>query len=562
MKQSQSKNKLNASTKPVSIKHHSIVKGIIQPKLKIGAPNDKYEQEADRVADQVMRMPTPDQSSPIYSSPISSINNIHRKCAGCASEDDLLQKKSSGITPDVTPSINSNIQSLQGKGQPLSKSERNFFEPRFGTDFSHVRLHTDNHAAKTAQSINAKAFTHGDNVVFGAGEYSSDSVEGKKLLAHELTHVVQQKGATLKPESTIQPNRKNKAQEPLNSFPLNHSHIAEPRIQRRTNEPTAKQAKQVAWHYYKLIKSSKSKKQFKKAVEATAAGFLKVLGADALVFSISGAAGFWGAVGGGYEIVYSPRFGWATYFQLGAGLGTPGGSVALEVGVIWNLANPRDYKGSFIELAGSFGKFSGSVAISPSSSPTGGVKVGGSIGSSGASLLYEYYWQLTGISSLPNISYRGHYTFFLKTIFLCGRKESFVVQFNTEDIKTRRVRMKILYKRTNKLKESTFNLKKGEQLNPILLDEGKHQAIFDVSGDHISDLQLVIPSFIFLPGTSDLNISLLFRGKWLHRIHEPGIPMGKLKTGLRYFRIRGTEVRPSGPLYIDECGSGVNDRNR
>jgi hypothetical protein len=194
MYHTQQKFKQNQRTtsKPVVIKHAKSVKTVIQPKLKIGAPNDKYKQEADRVADQVMWMSTPVQSSSINNSQTSSVSNIQRKCAGCASEDELIQKKSSGVTPEVTPSINSNIQSLQGGGQPLSKSERSFFEPRFGADFSDVRLHTDDHAVSTAQSINARAFTYGNNVVFGAGEYSSESVKGQKLIAHELTHVVQQ----------------------------------------------------------------------------------------------------------------------------------------------------------------------------------------------------------------------------------------------------------------------------------------------------------------------------------------------------------------------------------
>jgi hypothetical protein len=143
-----------------------------------------------------MRMPTPDQSSPIYSSPTSNINNIQRKCAGCTKEDELVQKKSSGATPEVTPSINSNIQSLQGGGQPLSKSERSFFEPRMGQDFSGVRIHADSKAADTAQTIQAKAFTLGNNIVFNTGQYSPNNQEGKKLLAHELTHVVQQNGGT------------------------------------------------------------------------------------------------------------------------------------------------------------------------------------------------------------------------------------------------------------------------------------------------------------------------------------------------------------------------------
>jgi len=188
----QQKSSRLTSSKPVAIKQARSVKNIIQLKLKIGAANDKYEQEADRVADQVMRMPAPAQSSPINSSQTSNINNIQRKCAGCAKEDGLIQKKSSGATPEVTPSINSSIQSLQGGGQPLSKSEKSFFEPRFGADFSHVRLHTDSHAASTAKSINARAFTHRNNIVFGAGEYAASSVGGKRLMAHELTHTIQQ----------------------------------------------------------------------------------------------------------------------------------------------------------------------------------------------------------------------------------------------------------------------------------------------------------------------------------------------------------------------------------
>ncbi len=181
----------------------------IQPKLKIGQPNDKYEQEADRVAEQVMHMPEP--------------STLQRKCAcggtcpKCQSkqneqtqpkispliqrqestkesdDEDLIQAKSkTNSAPEVTPDISTNIQSL-GTGQPLSQSERNFFEPRFGADFSHVRVHTDLRAANAAKSINARAFTHGQNIVFGAGEFSPSSSTGKNLLAHELTHFLQQK---------------------------------------------------------------------------------------------------------------------------------------------------------------------------------------------------------------------------------------------------------------------------------------------------------------------------------------------------------------------------------
>ncbi|NIM03669.1 DUF4157 domain-containing protein, partial [bacterium] len=83
------------------------------------------------------------------------------------------------------------MNTIKGGGQPLSESTRSFFEPRFGADFSQVRVHTDPHAAKTAQAINARAFTTGKDIVFNSGQYSTGTSSGKRLLAHELTHVVQ-----------------------------------------------------------------------------------------------------------------------------------------------------------------------------------------------------------------------------------------------------------------------------------------------------------------------------------------------------------------------------------
>jgi hypothetical protein len=95
-------------------------------------------------------------------------------------------------TPKVTPNIESSINAMKGGGQPLSESTRSFFEPRFDADFSKVRLHTDSKAAETAKSINAKAFTTGKNIIFNSGQYSPGTSSGKHLLAHELTHVIQQ----------------------------------------------------------------------------------------------------------------------------------------------------------------------------------------------------------------------------------------------------------------------------------------------------------------------------------------------------------------------------------
>lgn len=98
---------------------------------------------------------------------------------------------------EVTPQIEENINALKGSGQPLPESVRSFFEPRFGYDFGKVRVHSGEKAAEIARSVNAKAFTLGNDVVFGTGRYNSGT-EGRRLLAHELTHVIQQSGNTMR----------------------------------------------------------------------------------------------------------------------------------------------------------------------------------------------------------------------------------------------------------------------------------------------------------------------------------------------------------------------------
>ncbi len=150
--------------------------GKLQAALKIGQPNDTYEQEADRVTDQVMRMPTP---------------LLSRKCSSCAKEEELniRRKPESSVSASSLPS---NFVSSLGAGQPLDRTSRDYFEPRFGTDFSQVRVHTGQQAAQSAGSINALAYTLGNNVIFGAEQYRPETMQGKRLLAHELTHVVQQ----------------------------------------------------------------------------------------------------------------------------------------------------------------------------------------------------------------------------------------------------------------------------------------------------------------------------------------------------------------------------------
>jgi len=96
-----------------------------------------------------------------------------------------------GESADAPPIVE---QALQSPGQPLDTATRAFFETRFHVDFGHVRVHTDATAGESARSVDAKAYTVGPDVVFGAGQFAPGSAEGKSLLAHELTHVVQQGG--------------------------------------------------------------------------------------------------------------------------------------------------------------------------------------------------------------------------------------------------------------------------------------------------------------------------------------------------------------------------------
>ena len=197
---------------------------VLQAKLTVNRPGDVYEQEADHVADAVMQMPGArlgmDTSAGIGagSSPTPTVQpmRIQRLCAGCEDEmqrqakpdedEEKLQrqamdeeeveavraKESPGATPTVTPHVQAGVDAMRGSGQPLPPSARAFFEPRFGYDLGHVRLHADARAADTARAVNARAFTVGRDIAFGAGEFAPGTEAGRRLLAHELAHVGQQ----------------------------------------------------------------------------------------------------------------------------------------------------------------------------------------------------------------------------------------------------------------------------------------------------------------------------------------------------------------------------------
>jgi len=114
------------------------------------------------------------------------------ECGGCAKKKNLIQRRSSiEVEPPGVPAIVDEV--LRSTGRPLDRSTRNFFEPKFGHDFSNVRVHSDSRAAESARAVNAQAYTVGRQLVFGDSQYAPDTTAGRRLLAHELTHVIQQK---------------------------------------------------------------------------------------------------------------------------------------------------------------------------------------------------------------------------------------------------------------------------------------------------------------------------------------------------------------------------------
>jgi hypothetical protein len=170
----------------------------VQRKLSVGAADDPLEKEADDMADKVMRMPNPE---PISFSTSKSV--INRKCSECEKEEELQRKESNGETVSAVPSIVQNV--LSSPGRSLDTDTRSFMAPRFNYDFSNVKIHDNELAAKSASSINALAYTSGNNVVFNSGQYNTNTDPGKRLLAHELTHVVQQNGPGIQRQEAATP---------------------------------------------------------------------------------------------------------------------------------------------------------------------------------------------------------------------------------------------------------------------------------------------------------------------------------------------------------------------
>ncbi len=153
---------------------HLLRSGLLQAKLTISEPGDEFEQEADRVADQVMAASA--------HSAVSGASPRIQRFAGQATED-----------RETAPASVDRV--LASSGRPLDTVLRQDMESRFGHDFSRVQVHSGAAAEQSAQDVNANAYTVGHNIVFGAGRFAPGTHEGRRLIAHELTHVVQQTNA-------------------------------------------------------------------------------------------------------------------------------------------------------------------------------------------------------------------------------------------------------------------------------------------------------------------------------------------------------------------------------
>lgn len=176
----------------------------LQARLEAGPPDVAYGREAGAVRDQVMHTT---EAEPGEHAPVAECGRLVLQRA-CAQGQDKMRKQppdaldeknlwaeawtDKGEVPVVDDRLEARIRALKGRGRPLSRSVRSFLEPRFGHNFGHVRVHADDASARLARRMDARAFTVGRDLVFGEDEFAPETKEGRRLLAHELAHVVQQ----------------------------------------------------------------------------------------------------------------------------------------------------------------------------------------------------------------------------------------------------------------------------------------------------------------------------------------------------------------------------------
>ncbi|MFY1112652.1 MAG: DUF4157 domain-containing protein [Methanosarcinaceae archaeon] len=238
--------------------------GVLQAKLKISQPHDKYEQEADRVANAVT------QSQTIQMQPGEEKTN-QKVIQTKASDMDLNlpiqrqveEEKEEPIQASLYQNSSQPVQNLQDKllqsrneGSPLPEGPRSVMESSFGTDFGDVRIHRDSRAAEMARAINAKAFTSGKDIYFGEGRFVPGTVSGDQLLAHELTHVIQQRGQS-------SPLPVSRAMVPADGYPMIYRQVAPASAKKRTTEAGAKTASKMPEETFSTVMELKGEPELK-----------------------------------------------------------------------------------------------------------------------------------------------------------------------------------------------------------------------------------------------------------------------------------------------------------
>ncbi len=214
--------------------------GKLQPALKVGAPNDAFEQEADRIADTITGRPANGMlqrqanGDTAEEKPEALTTEAAQKPNGAPEPEEEEQKNAepapapeaeklpeetvqakAGRGGTVAPAaITQIIRSRQGRGESLPNTTRRFFESRLGTSFRVVRVHADTTAARLNEALGARAFTVGNDVFFARGAYSPESAEGRRLLAHELVHVLQQRRGLSQLQRRVVPERVSCFQKP------------------------------------------------------------------------------------------------------------------------------------------------------------------------------------------------------------------------------------------------------------------------------------------------------------------------------------------------------------
>lgn len=186
-----------------------ISQAIVQPKLIIGQSNDKYEKEADSMADQVVNNSESQVQATRDQSVLKTADSFVQKLSASQSPtiDDAVEveteQEGATVQPMRKPDAMSSesiiskkqLDANKNQGKRLDDTTKVSMESQFGNDFSNVSIHDNAKSEGLASSINARAFAYGSDIYFNKGEYQPESKEGKRTLAHELTHVVQQGGA-------------------------------------------------------------------------------------------------------------------------------------------------------------------------------------------------------------------------------------------------------------------------------------------------------------------------------------------------------------------------------